>query len=970
MTTSIPKPDVTISIVTRTQTPTVATPTLPACIVGACYQVLDPQLSTGLAPNPDAKIELPAIIRSLGQAANTAVLASVVTVTLNINGVASVTTFAAASHTVAAIVTAINASLAAAGAPARASAVGAGGTTRFILKTNSKGSGNYITWAVTDAAAGADAIAFAQTALKLPRVWRAEGVSDYQNVRLAFMNTDYPDPLGIGTELDIDDSTVRVFGSLSAGMSEWYRDSKVTRCGSSTLISYPDDGDADGYTPLVAFAGNATPSDILPSVIVPGLIDFTTAAATQVNWTAGTFAGGVAGTLYISVNGSQEQAIDIASADTFAAVTAKINARFPNIQTAVVVPPAVGPMVFDLSALLGGFSEVQGAFGRDSVITIRGAAALLTAVIGAAAGVVQRGTWHAVAAPAELWMDGVFLGNIIEITTAQLKLDREIRQEVAGVLRSFFIKKTGLAPAMDGSVTIIAPDLVVANSSFAEAPEGTARVGPEILRDGITGAPYIRPLVASGAAADAYMGYTGLRLDVSPSASEPGLVAFASAVDLASEMAPIDTTNPLALGLYFAMLNAPGMTVYGLGVDEVSSSYPEGTLAAFDECLEFLESKAVYSLVPLSADIDVAKHFHTHVALLSQPDYKSERIMWFCPEFPVRGRPLTIASGSKGNCVAIVLPATSGTFHTSIPDLGTRFAAAGITLTAVPDADRVYLQTSAFGEKMFAVTAFSGPDITIANYVSAGAGLPFETLITDSFIAALIDEPFTIAQLGASLYTGTVYDKAAGATALAELGQEFQDRRVRMVVPDEVLATINGLESLIPGYYAACGLAGMRSFQSPAIGFTNQIVGGLTGVRKTFGFFREPQLNEMAGGGSWILIPGPGSSSVMTRMALTTDTSTIEYRQDSWTSALDYGSMLLREMLRRIIGPTNITQESKDLVAALVNSGLQYLLDNKIWANAALESIEQSSTSPDTLDVGISAQMYYALHYISVVITV
>lgn len=967
---SIPKPDVTIEIVTRVQTPTVATPTLPACIVGPCYQVLDPQLSAGLAPNPDAKIELPAIIRSLGQAAATGATASVVTVTLNVNGVAAVATFpiAAGGYSVAAILAAINASLVAAGAPALATTVGTAGSAkaRFILKATSKGGGNCINWVVTDAAAGADALALSVTALKIPVTWRAEGISDYQNVRLAFMDTDYPDPLGIGTELDIDGTTVRVFGALSAGLSEWHRNSKVTRCGSAASISYPDDGDSDGYTPLVLFAGNATPSDVLPSAIVAGLINFTATPATQISWTA---PGAVAatphasGTIFVSVCGSQEQGIDIDVNDTATLVFGKINARFPSIASGAAT------LVINLANLAAGFAEVQGCFGRDSVFTIRGSSAQLMAdlfnngVLSALdAGIVQRGTWHAVAAPAELWVDGVFLGRVIEVNAAQLKLDREIPQEV-GALRSFFIKKLGLVAAMDGSVTVVAPDLVVADSLFAEAPEGTTRIGPEILRDGITGAPYIRPLVTSGAACDTYMGYTGLRLDVSPSASEPGLVAFASAVDLASEMAPIDTTNPLALGLYYAMLNAPGMVVYGLGVDEVSATHPEGTLASYDECLEFLEAKAVYSLVPLSADIDVAKHFHTHVALMSQPDYKSERIMWFCPEFPTRGRPLTIASGSKGNCNIIVSP--SGVFHTSIPDIGARFAAAGIPIPPVPGTDRVYLQTAAYGTKMFAVTAVSGPDITIADYVVGT--LPFEATIA---LAALIDEPFTIAQLGASLYTGTVYDKAKGATAIAGLGQEFSDRRVRMVIPDEVLATINGLESVIPGYYAACALAGMKSFQSPAIGFTNQIIGGLIGVRKTFGFFRGQQLDEMAGGGSWILIPGPGTSSVMTRMALTTDTSTIEYRQDTWTSALDYGCMLLRDMLRRIIGPTNITQESKDLVAALATSGIKNLTDNNIWAGGSLESVEQSSTNPDTMEVGISAQMFYSLHYIRVTITV
>lgn len=959
--TSIPKPDVTVQVVTRTVSPTVTTPVLPACVVGPCYQVLDPQLSTGLAPNPDALVELPASIRSYGQAVTTAALASNVTVALVVNGVSTSTIFASGStYTVAQIVAAITASLSAAGSAAVCGSLGTGTETRFYIKTVGAGAGNYIDWLVTDAAAGADAIAFAETALKLPRTWHAEGASGYSGTRLTFQSDDYPDPLGIGTDIDVDDTTVRVFADLSGGMSEWLRTSRVVRGGNATLISYPDDGDGDGYTPLVAFGGVATPSDILPSAAVPGLIAFTGGAATQLNWTSAAFAGGVTDTLYMSLCGSQEQAIDISNADNAVAVCAKINARFPNVASG-------SPININAASLSASFDEIE-YFGRDSVVTFRGTGPLLTALFGAAyaAGVMQRGTWHNLSAPAELWVDGEFLGNIIEVTAAQLRLDREIREEAAAA-RNFVIKKTGLPATMDGSITAWAPDLVVASSAFTETPEGTTRVGHELLRDANTGAPMVLPLTTT-ASCSMYMGYTGLRLDTSPSSTDPGLVAFNDATDLIAELPPIDTSNPLGLGLYFAMLNAPGVTVYGLSVDEVSTAYPDGTRAAYAECAEFLESKAVYSIALLTQDVDIAKDFQVHVDLMSQPAMRSERILWWCPELPTRERPVIIASGVKGNCGPI--PGASGTFHTAIPDLAARLAAAGVTITGVPDTDRVYLQTTTFGEKMFAITAVAGPDITIADYAPGTPDLGFEADISLSFTAALVDEPFTIAQLGASLYSGTVYDKAKASEAIYDLGQEFADRRVRMVIPDEVLATISGLEMAIPGYYACCCLAGMKSYYGASQGFTNLAVTGLTGVQRTQGFFSEEQLNLMAGGGSWILIPTPSGIGVQTRMSLTTDTSSVEYRQDSWTSALDYTAYMLRDRLRSVIGPTNITDAALNLVATLTNGVLERLVKDGVLLSASIDSVAQSTTSPDTIEVAVTVQVPYNLMYVTVTITV
>ena len=56
---------------------------------------------------------------------------------------------------------------------------------------------------------------------------------------------------------------------------------------------------------------------------------------------------------------------------------------------------------------------------------------------------------------------------------------------------------------------------------------------------------------------------------------------------------PITEENPLALGLYLCLLNAPGLEVKGLGIDEVSGAAPEGTEKKPMPAADFLETEEV-----------------------------------------------------------------------------------------------------------------------------------------------------------------------------------------------------------------------------------------------------------------------------------------------------------------------------------------------------------------------------------------
>ena len=58
------------------------------------------------------------------------------------------------------------------------------------------------------------------------------------------------------------------------------------------------------------------------------------------------------------------------------------------------------------------------------------------------------------------------------------------------------------------------------------------------------------------------------------------LLRIGDLTTLETQLSPINPENPLGLGMYFALLNAPGLETAGLGIGESSVDEPFGTLSA------------------------------------------------------------------------------------------------------------------------------------------------------------------------------------------------------------------------------------------------------------------------------------------------------------------------------------------------------------------------------------------------------
>lgn len=515
---------------------------------------------------------------------------------------------------------------------------------------------------------------------------------------------------------------------------------------------------------------------------------------------------------------------------------------------------------------------------------------------------------------------------------------------------NFYIVARNLTGAVDRPT----PELLI-NS-------GTPEVTPNIFRD-TAGVP-------TTAKMSVYMMYKALRLDVTPATAKPGLLKFDTTTDLQNALSPITAANPLALGLYFALLNAPGAQVTGLGVDEITDDMPEGTVGAFTRAAEYLEGVEVYAIAPLTHDKSVAEIYNTHVTTMSAPENKGERIVLFNTNIPTHQLDTLVCSGTDGNSLG------ANTFDTGIANLSTLLLAAGVPnpIGTIDAKYGVYLDIASDGKK-YSVQSVSGSIITIRLVFTSGEN-------DDGFYAQspalfppggipLIAETFAIKVRGAELTLPTGKpDKAGIALTVQQYAQSFLNRRFWHIVPDTCAATLEGVEQQIEGYYMCAGYAGLIAGQPPQQSFTNFPLTGFTRVMGSNDTFSEKQLNVMAAGGNWIVVQDTLQSPLTARMALTTDMTSVETRTDSITKVVDFTAKIMRRGYRNFIGRFNVTQGFLDSLGHVGQGILTFLTESGVLIGGSLNNIVQDENAPDTVLIDATLDPPYPCNYIRLTLVI
>lgn len=487
----------------------------------------------------------------------------------------------------------------------------------------------------------------------------------------------------------------------------------------------------------------------------------------------------------------------------------------------------------------------------------------------------------------------------------------------------------------------------------------------QILRDQVKSFPLDQTLNTG----TLYIQFKALRKDVSASAKVAGVLRLSDVATLGSVLDPISEDNPLSLGLFLAMLNAPTFEVKGLGLDEVTPAAPEGTGAAWARAAGLLEAEEVYAVAPLSQDEVVHGLWMTHVQVMSEPEQAGERIVFFNKKMPVRKNPSIALSGTQAN--------STSTDDQMLLDAN---PASGLLALGVnpglpiPETEEVYLEFEVDGDvRRYSISGVTGALANLrTTFASPSTNLDgfYSTVVLN---VPVINAAYSLKVRGDSLVipgsNPEKLDYALVADTVSEANATFKNRRAYSVFPETIKTVIAGIEKSLPGYYASCCLAGMVAAQPPQQGFTNFPITGLTGVSGTEKFTKR-QLNIMAGGGTFILIQDVQGGAVSSRHQLSTDLTSIETRELSITKVVDFVAKFLRAGIRKYIGTQVVNDQLLDTIGSTIHAMLKFLEEAGVLNGSNLNNIVQDVAQPDTVLIDVTLDVPFPCNYIRLTLVI
>jgi hypothetical protein len=504
------------------------------------------------------------------------------------------------------------------------------------------------------------------------------------------------------------------------------------------------------------------------------------------------------------------------------------------------------------------------------------------------------------------------------------------------------------------------------NPSFYIDGEGTAHIGAHALRNRSTGLP----LDLSSGGARVYLDYVGLRLDVTAAASSPSLLTFDDVATMDAAIGPISLENPLALACFLMLQNTPTQAVSALGIEAVNDAAPMGTTTAHLNALNYLESKDVYGIAPMTDDPFVQQLYSAHVESMSTPEQRGERICFLWQGVPTRAQDTSILAGSDAEVNGTANSITLG----STPIEG--LAALGLDPSELSLDDNVYLElvvvqlgeTSVF---KFSVSQANGTALILRSSFASDEN-------TDGFYDTpdldwtdddnLSGMTFVLKQRGERLLiTGTeIPDRNAIATTAAAQGDAYNSRRTFLLFSGNVDTSIDGVVTPVPGYYACAAIAGMVAELAPQQPFTRVSMTGFSRVYGTDDTFSENQMDTIADGGRYILINQGGR--IASRHQRSTRSSSIEARELSITKAIDFLAKGLRATNRVYIGRYVINPGFIDQLVMSNEGFLARTVQAGVVNGAALNSVLQDSNAPDTVLIEVTVAPAYPCNKIRITI--
>jgi hypothetical protein len=360
--------------------------------------------------------------------------------------------------------------------------------------------------------------------------------------------------------------------------------------------------------------------------------------------------------------------------------------------------------------------------------------------------------------------------------------------------------------------------------------------------------------------------------------------------------------NPLAMGVYKALQNSAGQTVFFVSV-------PSDDLEGYSSALEVLETDPrPYFRVPMTEDESILDLVAAHISAESA-DEKGHRCLGIVSaQIPTS----QVLYGKKENgdnwtgYVAIE-PGSSPAIYTRVTVPGAEFIEDGIR---AGDQLRTSFGADALGNETFS-SALIDQVIDAENLVLRTPG--FSNAVGSSGSLQRI-------QIVRSL---TKDEQASLAKAKSEA---FASRRMATVFCD--------IPMDMPDYFMAAAISGLASSVVPHQPITNYTVNGFNDQVATHRKFTQTQLDHIASGGTLIVTQDAAEGQVYVRHQLTTDRRDDRHAELSVTRNVDSVSEFLRQGLATLSGKYNQSEHFLQLVDVQLRSRLDLLVSTRVTETA------------------------------------
>ena len=389
------------------------------------------------------------------------------------------------------------------------------------------------------------------------------------------------------------------------------------------------------------------------------------------------------------------------------------------------------------------------------------------------------------------------------------------------------------------------------------------------------------------------------------------------------EAHPID--NELAFGANIALANSGGTPIYVVGIED-------NTLVSHTAAADLIEGQRVYWITPLTQELSIQAMYKAHVDKMSTPESGKWRVLLANQALPTEfyslGKPDGGDIDENGFQDNLVKGMVSGS--SIMLDEGT-------VGTKISAGDDVYLTV--------ATDSSAKPEEAVVSDASGN-------LITLVAIPAVQGEVYFYVSRNAS------GDTAAQAEAVAAQSNTWKSNRV-MNLPGDVMADVDGVNTNVPGYFLQCSVAGLGSGLPAQSGFTNITIAGITDLQHSNFYFKEEELNLMAGAGTVLFVQEAQGTTPYCRHGLTTDMSVLEYREILKVKNWDYLSYYYYDIVKSFIGVWNITPDTIQNIRQTVESASTKLLSRKLpkvgppLLSFNIVKLEQNANSKDSIDMDI-----------------